>query len=163
MRTKPWFLALWAVLLVVVLGLATSSQSAVAAPERGSHLQYLVKFIGEDTFVDLGAPGFSQGDLFVFHDLIFTADGATQVGRDGGSCVIFDATMPEENCTLTFVLPEGEITVQFVTSVGPAPKPFAITGGTGQYRNVRGAGILAERGDETADLTFDLIGAHADD
>src|SRR5437667_301490 len=60
-------------------------------------------------------------------------------------------------------LPRGDITVQFRTAPGPAPKPFAVTGGTGRYRNVRGQGLLVESGQETATLSFDLIGVHDDD
>jgi hypothetical protein len=60
-------------------------------------------------------------------------------------------------------LPRGEITTQFLTSTGPAPKPFAVTGGTGSYRNVRGQEVLAESSQETATLSFDLIGVHDDE
>ena len=150
------------VLLGLVMGgisvsLRPTSTSAVASSVETTHLHFLVKFIGQDTFLDLGAPGPSQGDEFILHDLVFTPDGRTQVGHDGGSCVIFDVAASEENCTLTYSLPGGEITTQFLNSP-PAAKPFAVTGGTGSYRNVRGQGELVELGNETATLSFDLIG-----
>ena len=162
MRTKLWTLVLAAAILGFVMGgvavsLRPTSTSAVASPAATTHLQFLVNFIGQDTFLDLGAPGPSQGDEFIFHDLVFTPDGRTQVGHDGGSCVIFDVAIPEENCTLTFSLPGGDIMTQFLNSPPPA-KTFAVTGGTGIYRNVRGQGALVELGNETATLSFDLIG-----
>jgi hypothetical protein len=162
MRTKLWTLVLAVAILGFVLGgisvsLRPTSTSAVASSVETTHLQFLVKFIGQDTFLDLGAPGPSQGDEFIFHDLVFTPDGRTQVGYDGGSCVIFDVAKPEENCTLTFSLPGGDIMTQFLNSPPPA-KTFAVTGGTGSYRNVRGQGELVESGHGTVTLIFDLIG-----
>ena len=161
MRTKLWDLVLAVAVLFVMGGLAVSLQPAVAASEETTHLKFLVKFIGEDTFLDLGAPGFSQGDQFILHDLVFTPDGGTQVGHDGGMCVIFDVAVPESNCTVTYALPQGDITVQFLNSP-PATKIFAVTGGTGRYRNARGQGKLVELGNETATLSFDLMNVHVD-
>ena len=162
MRTKLWTLVLAAAVLGFVMGgiavsMRPASTSAAASSVETPHLHFLVKFIGQDTFLDLGAPGPSQGDEMVLHDLVFTPDGRTQVGYDGGSCVFFDLAKPEENCTVTYSLPGGEITTQFLNSPPPA-KTFAVTGGTGVYRNVRGQGELVELGNETATLSFDLIG-----
>jgi hypothetical protein len=162
MRTKLWTLVLAVAILGFVLGgISVSSRSASASAVTSSvgttHLKFLVKFIGQDTFLDLGAPGPSQGDEMVLHDLVFTPDGRTQVGYDGGSCVFFDVAKPEENCTVTFSLPGGDIMTQFLNSPPPA-KTLAVTGGTGIYRNVRGQGELVELGNETATLSFDLIG-----
>src|SRR2546428_4922219 len=119
MRTKLWILVLAVAVLAFVLGgilvsLRPTSTSAVASSEETTHLKFLVKFIGQDTFLDLGAPGPSQGDEIILHDLVFTPDGRTQVGHDGGMCVIFDVAVPESNCTVTYSLPGGEITVQFL-------------------------------------------------
>jgi hypothetical protein len=161
MRTKLWTLVLAVAVLGFVLGgilvsLRPASTPAVASSVGTTHLQFLVKF-GQDTFLDLGTPGLSQGDEFIFDDLVFTPDGSTQVGYDGGSCVIFDVTKPEENCTVTFSLSDGDIMTQFLNSPPPA-KTFAVTGGTGNYRNVRGQGELVESGHGTATLSFDLLG-----
>ena len=162
MRTKLWTFVLAVAILGFVMGgislsLRPASTSAVAPLVGTTHLHFLVKFIGQDTFLDLGATGPSQGDEEILHDLVFSPDGRTQVGYDGGSCVLFDVAKPEENCTLTYSLPGGDITTQFLNSPPPA-KIFAVTGGTGTYRNVRGQGKLVESGHETATLTFDLIG-----
>ena len=161
MRTKLWTLVLAVAILGFVMGgislsLRSASTSAVASSGGTTHLHFLVKFF-QDSSLDLGTPGPSQGDEFIFHDLVFTPDGRTQVGHDGGSCVLFDVAASEENCTLTYSLPGGELTTQFLNSPPPT-KILAVTGGTGSYRNVRGQGKLVESGHETATLTFDLIG-----
>ena len=162
MRTKLWGLVLAMTILFVIGGISVSLRPAVAASEKTTHLQFFVQFIGQDTFLDLGAPGPSQGDEFILHELVFTPDGRTQVGHDGGMCVIFDVAVPESNCTVTYSLPGGEITVQFLNSP-PATKIVAVTGGTGIYRNARGQGKLVELGNETATLSFDLMNVHDDD
>ena len=137
MRTKLWTLILAVAVLGCVLGgilvsLRPTSTSAAASSAETTHLHFLVKFIGQDTFLDLGAPGPSQG------------------------CVFFDLARPQENCTVTFSLPGGDIMTQFLNSPPPA-KTLAITGGTGIYRDVRGQGKLVESGHGTATLSFDLI------
>src|SRR5881396_3348528 len=110
MLTKLWTLVLAVAVLGFVMGsisvsLRPASTSAVASSVETTHLHFLVKFIGQDTFLDLGAPGLSQGDEVILHDLVFAPDGRTQVGHDGGMCVIFDVAIPEENCTVTYSLP----------------------------------------------------------
>jgi hypothetical protein len=164
MRTKLWGLGLAVTILFVMGGISVSLRPAAAASEKTTHLKFLVNFSGEDSLLllDLGAPGPSQGDEFIFHDLVFTPDGGTQVGHDGGMCVIFDIAVPEENCTVTYSLPRGDITVQFLNSPPPT-KILAVTGGTGIYRNARGQGKLVELGNETATLSFDLMNVHDND
>ena len=100
MRTKLWSLVLAVAILGFVIGgilvsLRPTPMSAAASSVETTHLHFLVKFIGQDTFLDLGAPGPSQGDEMILHDLVFTPDGRTQVGHDGGSCVLFDLAKSE--------------------------------------------------------------------
>lgn len=58
-------------------------------------------------------------------------------------------------CLVTFALPEGTISTQFLNTP-PPEKVFAITGGTGTYENDRGHGELVEAGDGTGTLAFFL-------
>src|SRR5256714_11471319 len=148
MRTKLWTFVLAVAILGFVMGgislsLRPASTSVVAPLVGTTHLHFLVKFIGQDTFLGLGAPGPGQGDEEILHDLVFSPDGRTQVGNDGGSCVLFDVAKPEENCTLTYFLPGGDIMTQFLNNPPPA-KPLSVTAGTWTYRNMRGLGQLVE-------------------
>jgi hypothetical protein len=59
---------------------------------------------------------------------------------------------------ITFSLPGGQIAAQLLTTPGPAPKPFAVTGGSGDYRNARGDGTLVEYGKRKGSITFRLTG-----
>ena len=96
------------------------------------------------------------GDGNVFYDQLLV-DGE-QVGDEAGSCVIV-ALAPDivANCSIVVRLPDGHITGQFATSPGPDPKPLALTGGTGAYRDIGGEGTLVEFGDETGTLTLELV------
>jgi hypothetical protein len=61
------------------------------------------------------------------------------------------------NCSAVFRLPGGDITSQFSTSPNPAPKPLALTGGTGIYRNIGGDGTLVEFGSVHGKLTLHVL------
>src|SRR5438094_9905195 len=76
----------------ILVSLRPTSMSAAASSVETTHLHFLVKFIGQDTFLDLGTPEPSQGDEMILHDLVFTPDGHTQVGYDAGSCGFLDVT-----------------------------------------------------------------------
>jgi hypothetical protein len=158
---RQWVITLTVAVLAFVLGsaahpAASASLSLGPLAVPPSHLAFDVQFIGQDTMVDLSPSGPSQGDEIILHDLLFAH--GKQVGHSAGVCVFTDlAGGPEATCTVTFAVPGGEITTQFLNSP-PAVKAVAVTGGTGRYRNVRGQGELVESGHETATLTFDLIG-----
>ena len=96
------------------------------------------------------------GDGNVFLDLLLL-DGE-EVGDQAGSCVIAALT-PQvvANCSIVVRLPDGHITAQFANSPGPDPKPLALTGGTGAYRDISGEGTLVEFGDETGTLTLEVL------
>jgi hypothetical protein len=96
------------------------------------------------------------GDENVFHDQLFVK--GRHVGDEVGSCVIAALTPTIiANCGLVVRLPDGQITGQFATSPGPAPKPIALTGGTGAYRNIGGEATLVEFGNEKGTLTLELL------
>ncbi len=98
--------------------------------------------------VDLGPQGLTQGDAIVQNAPLYNATGKERIGRFDLFCAVTDpadesaekAHMAE--CTKTFTLPGGEISVQGVeaypTLSAPAPGEDAITGGTGKYTGVRG-------------------------
>jgi hypothetical protein len=156
--------ALVAVTSTVFLGLGALTVSAVSAADDrrddGETLQFDVRFSPQALIAtanerDPDSP-LSLGDANVFHDQLLVDE--ERVGDQTGSCVI-TALAPQilANCSLVVRLPDGEITGQFATSPGPDPKPLALTGGTGAYRDVGGEGTLVEFGDETGTLTLELV------
>jgi hypothetical protein len=144
--------------LVIAIGLLVGERnlgSASSEAQAGQTLHFSVRF-SPFFLLDLGAKGLSMGDEIVAHDLLFDSTGK-QVGHDGVACTVTDPDAVEAACTATYSLPGGTITTQFLNAPPPI-KRFAITGGSGSYRNVRGQGLLTEHPDQTGTLTFGLIG-----
>jgi hypothetical protein len=71
-------------------------------------------------------------------------------------CSLTDPAKPEMHCTVTFWLPDGRITTQFLNTPPPR-KRVAVTGGTGAYRRASGEAVLVESPDQTGVITFRLI------
>jgi hypothetical protein len=144
--------------LAIAIGLVVGGRnlgSASSEDDAGRTLRFSVQF-SPFFLLDLGDEGLSMGDEIVAHDLIFDSTGK-QVGHDGVSCIVTDPDAVEAQCTATYDLPGGTITTQFLNAPPPV-KHFAVTGGSGTYRDVRGQGVLSEHPDQTGTLTFELIG-----
>jgi hypothetical protein len=146
--------------LAGVVAVAAASQAAEPGTTKSRTLTFDVVFspftpIAANNDRDPNSP-FALGDEIVFHDQLFS--NGKRVGDDLGSCVIVSPA-PEllNNCTMVIRLPGGDITAQFATSPGPAPKPLALTGGTGTYRNAGGEGTLVEFGAVNGKLTLHVL------
>jgi hypothetical protein len=94
------------------------------------------------------------GDVFVLSADILD-DHGNVIGRDGGACTTTsqDGTVV---CNLAVRLPGGELTVAGLAN-GP-DNVFAITGGTGIYRNARGEAHAVDTSPLTSNVTISLIG-----
>ena len=89
--------------------------------------------------------------------------GNTKVGEDGGWCIVTRLTQEGANtweCHGVNSLPGGQITVQGIVTYGPdeeikaEPYQFAITGGTGRYRDASGTVQIEEVSGEEVRLIF---------
>ncbi|RKT88871.1 hypothetical protein SAMN05421805_107166 [Saccharopolyspora antimicrobica] len=123
-------------LLWSVQGAAPETSAAAPPPARTTVLDLDVI---NDQFArtDVGDPGVSLGDEYVFSDQLRQA--GRPVGDDGGSCQVthVDGARITTNCTLTLRLPDGQLTAQAL-GVRGEDALMAITGGTGAYRTARG-------------------------
>ncbi|WKX69480.1 dirigent protein [Streptomyces sp. XD-27] len=116
--------------------------------------------VGEE--VDLGAPGRSVGDQFVFSGNLLSTErpAGRVVGRFGGFCVITDLERNAGQCSISAVFRRGQITVQGEQAGIPTPSPVtnAITGGTEEFREAHGEMRLRVLTPATWDLTFHVTG-----
>jgi hypothetical protein len=88
-------------------------------------------------YVDVGKPGRSPGDVDVYTKLLFNKRiQATAIGRATMVCTSVGVT--GQDCSATYVLPQGEIVVHGVIG-SRLIYELAVTGGTGLYDNVRGS------------------------
>jgi allene oxide cyclase len=110
-----------------------------------------------DATTDTGARGDSAGDVLTFANPVYDAADRTQVGTDQGYCIRTVAGSAYE-CNWTLILPKGQLVVE-----GPfydtKDSTLAITGGTGAYRNARGAmGLHALDGGKRYTFTYHVVG-----
>ncbi|MFD3661748.1 hypothetical protein ACFWVF_14315 [Streptomyces sp. NPDC058659] len=96
------------------------------------------------------APAPEVGDSFVFAEDLFRSKGGEQLGRDGVTCTVVRADTPGELlCVGSFVLTggpagqRGQIAGQTLLPIDsgeqqPAPFDIAVTGGTGDFKDVSG-------------------------
>lgn len=131
---------------VGALVLAASVATAVGAET----LRYDVRF--DDTVLAAKPDELSLGDRFILSDILLQ-DGA-EVGSNSGICTITDIR-GAALCNVTFILPGGTLSIQFVNSP-PPEKHFAVTGATGDFAGREGSGVLVEHGDGTGSVTFVL-------
>jgi hypothetical protein len=157
-----------ALALILVTGNFTAASAATTNGSsddgRTRTLHILARTI-DSTELDLGAPGPSLGDQFVFTDDLLQ-DGRS-VGTDHGTCTVtrITGTAPSrtvtDQCLVTLVLERGQITVQgaaaFPEQGMPALFALAVTGGTGAYRTAHREVLVRILNETDADLTVRLI------
>jgi hypothetical protein len=120
----------------------------------------------ENEVIDLGPQGPSQGDIRVINAPLYDESGKEKIGRFDLFCAITDPADESSEkahmaqCTKTFTLPGGQISVQGVEAYpnlsALAPGVNAISGGTGKYAGVRGEQHFELRGNKVFD-TFRFI------
>jgi hypothetical protein len=132
------------------LGAVIGGVSVASAEPSNSSKPQVLHLISRATdindFVDTGPSGFTPGDLYVYSDRIFLASAPDdQVGTSDGRCVLIDPTALRFDCSITNTIPEGEalaageiMAAGTLTLVEGTTSTFAIVGGTGPYRKVRG-------------------------
>ena len=99
--------------------------------------------------VDLAGPGPGPGDQFIFAGDVFDRPGGTWLGTVGGSCTRLngDDVTGQQACNSTFNLAGGQIVTQGVADTAALfvrgdTVPQSIVGGSGIYKNARGAGTV---------------------
>src|SRR5215813_113755 len=97
-----------------------------------------------NNFVDTGPAGASPGDLYVFSDRVFAANGpAIQIGTVDGRCVLIDPVTFRFDCSTTGHLADGDIMgAGNINLTQGATSTLAIVGGTGAYSAARGDSTL---------------------
>jgi hypothetical protein len=121
---------------MALLGSLGGWRLAGASPDAARVIR-LVAMDGEDTSVDLGEVGPSQGDMFVFSRPVFDEDGI-EVGTAADACILTDAVAVVYSCNPVITLTNGAITIEGAFSFLNPVFDFSVTGGTGAYLSVSG-------------------------
>jgi hypothetical protein len=147
---RPWKALI--VTAAVLLGTLGVMSLASASADNTTVLHLVTKTV-QSTDLDLGKKGFSQGDQFLFADNVFR--GGKKVGTDGGVCTATRVTSAaqEFQCVVSVRLPEGQLTVQGLIDFSGKTSTFAITGGTGRYRDAGGYVVVPNTDSDTTAIT----------
>jgi hypothetical protein len=107
-------------------------------------IDIITKATAINNVVDIGPAGASTGDLYVFsEDVFFASDPATKIGQADGRCTLIDPSTARFGCTIITSLPKGDITTEgTLINVPGWTSTGAVTGGTKDFRNARGEGVL---------------------
>ncbi|MEU5217405.1 hypothetical protein AB0G79_14555 [Streptomyces sp. NPDC020807] len=119
---------------------AVGATDAGSAPAGGKTLTFLAE-VQQLTRFPVTPGTVSQGDRVVVRSDLFD-EAHNKVGETHGSCTTTRGGTDEaEQCLVTYVLPDGQITTQgvYFDYVDQGPFDSAITGGTGKYDKVRGS------------------------
>ncbi len=125
----------------------------------------VVAALEEEQEVDLGEEGPSVGDLYAFSGPLLDESENSTLGRADGQCTTTSSPGPSAearrlcNVTATFVEERGgsEIDAQGVGRIEAEDVVFALTGGTGDFRNARGQATFEyEERDEGIVITYEV-------
>jgi hypothetical protein len=152
-------------LVVGAVSPALGSSNRGAASTASGHadkqtIRVLAVFTEFDPNIDVGAPGFSLGDMVVFSGDL-RRDGKP-VGRVGVVCTFVSTRNTERveaQCPGTAILPGGQITIQGTIVNRALNFTLPITGGSGRYARARGQVVSRDLSTPTqpqVELTFHL-------
>jgi hypothetical protein len=126
--------------LLALTALAVVGGNALAAAPAGRSPDLTLRFRamdGIDSVLDLGDPGPSQGDEFIFSRPMFDESG-NEVGTAADACIQTDPATGAYSCTAALSFDNASISIQGSFTFSSPEFDFAVTGGTGVYQNVRG-------------------------
>jgi hypothetical protein len=149
---------------VAIPALGSSSQGAASTSSGDTDEQQTIRVIAvfteSDATIDVGAPGFSLGDVVVFSGNL--RRNGEQVGRIGVVCTFVSTANQarvEAQCPTTSILPGGQITTQGTIVNRSLNFTLPITGGSGRYQGAGGQVVSRDVSTPTqpqVELTFQL-------
>jgi hypothetical protein len=145
-------------IVAALLGFAAGGSGFASAAAAAGETLVVVQQVPEQQFVDLGDPGPTPGDLIAFHSALTDTKG-NDLGDLNIQCgVNFSGRAV---CLGIFSIDgRGQLSVDALPEF-PQPVTGIVTGGNGDFRNVRGETDIQPQSDGTTLITFHLIGVRA--
>jgi hypothetical protein len=156
-RNKKLITAAAAMTTLVLAPVAAAASTSSPTAARHPVIIHVVEHAITDTVQMFHPPNDSPGDVLAFHNPVYNASNARQIGTDNGYCIRTVATGKTEwECTWTTLLPGGHLTVQGPFLDDRTNNRLAITGGTGRYAGADGSMLLHATGHPVGS-EFDFI------
>jgi hypothetical protein len=98
-------------------------------------------------FLDQNRPGLRLGDSVAARGPLLDPTTDQQVGSAYGTCWVARTLIRGQglyDCTYLLKLADGTITLQGLDPHGPGSSPFAVTGGSGIYRDASGDAVFTD-------------------
>ncbi|HZD16581.1 MAG TPA: hypothetical protein VE669_00415 [Actinomycetota bacterium] len=147
---------LGAVVVATLAGFALGSVGAASAGAPSDETLVVIQAVPEQQLVDLGDPGPTTGDLIEFHSELLDATGTAQVGDLNIQCTVNFGG--QAICLGVFTIDgRGQMSVDALPTF-PNATVGMVTGGNGDFANVRGEAHIQPQPDGTTLITFHLIG-----
>ena len=145
--------------LSVALVLLNSLSSLALAKERTEQI-HVVEHAAGDTTNRVGPNDDNTGDILTFLNDIYDSGDTAKIGSDLGFCIRV-AVGKAYHCVWSTSLAAGQITVQgsFLDS---SDSVLSVTGGTGDYADVRGEMLLHARDAKGTEYDFSYTLHHSD-
>jgi hypothetical protein len=112
----------------------------------------------KERFVDVGKHGVSPGDTFMFVDTLTDETDGSRVGTARGQCTF--QVHEWGLCQVGAIIGDrGQVFLEGVVrlTVESTPIDLSITGGTGEFDNVRGSAHVEPISEQEARVTLDLL------
>jgi hypothetical protein len=132
--------------VLIVAEVAAACGGAAGTTQRTTMITIADAPHGKSSAIDLGPPGDSQGDLFVF-DQPLLDQGRAAIGNNSGFCVRSQVGNFSE-CQWTLTLAGGTITLAGREAERGMSR-ITVVGGSGVYAGVRGEVVSTPNADRT--------------
>lgn len=149
-------------LVAVAVAIAAPSRAEAPRDRQPEARRFtLVAPATEQTSVDLGRRGPSQGDLFVFGGPLRERGGATR-GRLDGHCVTVsvpsrtDREQDRRQCFVTSTIGDAEIQATGVGRILAEDVLFSVTGGTLRFKRVSGQALVDYTRPDQVTIDYEL-------
>jgi hypothetical protein len=146
-----------AMVAALMVGVALASTGRGAAGSSDDPIHVVVGPGGHDEFLDFNRDGLGLGDRLASVGPLLDESQTERIGTAYLDCLIVSRVLEGGgtfDCTYVLKLKDGDITTHGIDPQGPSDVFFAVTGGTGAYRDASGQARYIDT--DVTDIIIDL-------